>query len=87
MEPDDDQGAFALKWSRTFPDANDFTARDPARPTAFARVYLQPSHPDPAQRWFWTVSGTHHLGLGNEATVRAAARKAEEVYLAWRDKQ
>ena len=86
MEADDGK-PFILKWSRTLPDANDFTARDPAHPTAFARVYLQPSHPDPSLRWFWTVSGTHQLGLGNEGTARAAARKAEEAYLAWRDKQ
>jgi hypothetical protein len=59
MEADDDNRPFALKWSSTFPDANDFTARDPAHPTAFARVYFQPSHPDPKRRWFWTASVTH----------------------------
>ena len=88
MELDDDDRPFALKWKRTFPDVeNDFTARDPAHPAAFARVYVQPSHPDPTHRWFWTASGTHQIGLGNEPTVREAARKAEEAYLAWRDKQ
>lgn len=65
----------------------DFTGRDPERPTSFARVYFQASHPDPAQRWHWTVAGTHQIGMGHEATVREAAREAEEVYIAWRDKQ
>ena len=67
--------------------SDDFTGLDPAHPTAFARVYLQPSHPDLSRQWFWTASGTHQIDSGHEATVRAAARKAEEAYLAWRDKQ
>ena len=86
MDDLDDDRPFALKWKRTFPDTdNDFTGRDPEHLTASARVYLQTSHPDPARRWFWTASGTHQIALGNEAILRAAARKAEDAYLAWRD--
>jgi hypothetical protein len=85
MEPSDDQ-PFALKWSRTFPGSkDDYTGRDAAHPRAFVRVYHQPSHPDLSRRWFWTAAGTHQLGLGHEATVRAAARAAEEVFVRWRD--
>ena len=85
MEPNDDQ-PFALKWSRTFPGSeNDYTGRDAAHPRAFARVYRQPSHPNGSRRWFWTAAGTAQLGLGNEPTVRTAARAAEEAFIRWRD--
>jgi len=85
MEPDDSR-PFVLKWSRTFPGSeDDYTGRDPAHPVAFARVYLQPAHPDPSRRWYWTAAGTHQLSIGHEATVRAAARAAEEAFMKWRD--
>jgi hypothetical protein len=85
MQPNDDQ-PFVLKWSRTFPGSkDDYTARDAGHPRAFARVYHQPSHPDLSRRWFWTAAGTSQLGLGHEATVRAAARAAEEAFIRWRD--
>jgi len=85
MDPDDYQ-PFVLKWLRTFPDSeNDYTGRDPAHPRAFARVCRQPSHPDLSRRWFWTAAGTAQLGLGNEPTVRTAARASEEAFIRWRD--
>jgi hypothetical protein len=84
MDPDDQP--FVLKWTHTFPGTeNDYTGRDPAYPDAFVRVYHQASHPDASRRWFWTTAGTHQLALGNEATVRAAARAGEEVFVRWRD--
>jgi hypothetical protein len=85
MAPDADR-PFILKWSRPFPDdpkKQDFTGKDLQRPDAFARVYFQDSHPDPSRRWFWTVSGSHQIALGHEATTRAAARAAEAAYSAW----
>jgi hypothetical protein len=84
MLPDDDR-PFLLTWRKTFPHSeNDFTGTHADHPNAFARMYFQPSHPDPERRWFWTATGDAQLGLGNEPTAREAARKAEAAFQRWR---
>ena len=88
MEPDDDDRAFVLKWTRTWPeDSNkeDFIGRDPAAPDMFARVMFAADHPDQSRPWAWTVSdGPVQIDSGHAETARVAAREAEEVYATWR---
>ena len=86
-----DDRPFILKWSPTWPDTpdvkQDFTGKDANRPVMYARVYRSPAGAHPGKSWFWTVFATHQIDSGHERTTSAAARKAEEAYLAWRDKQ
>lgn len=69
--------AFRLRWRRTWPDEQDFTAR---RDDGFCRIYYEAGGPQ-GGRWFWTASKTTLLGTGHADTARAAALAAEQVFL------
>ena len=68
---------YRLRWQRTWPDEQDFTAR---LAEGFCRIYFEAGGPQ-GGRWFWTASKATQLGSGHAATGRAAALAAEGVVL------
>lgn len=66
---------YRLRWKRTWPDEQDFTAR---LADGFCRIYFEAGGPQGGS-WFWTASKTTQLGSGHADTGRAAALAAERA--------
>lgn len=73
----DPASPYRLRWTRTWPDEQDFTARVPG---GFCRIYHEAGGPN-GGRWFWTASKETQLGSGHADTGRAAALAAEQLAL------